>query len=269
MTTKLTLRKAIKAFIPYGILLLYEKIYLRIIRFNISTPKQKSIFNKNYKWPIVIRKRTSDRIVYNDIIVQRKYEFETERIPNVIIDAGANIGLASIYFANKYPNAVIVALEPEKSNYEILVKNTKNYSNIITLQVALFNKVGKIDLIDPGFGKWGFMTEEDTQYYQIKANGIKKLNTVDSITINKIMEDYRFSEIDILKMDIEAAEKEVFRNASEWINRVNSIIVELHEERKTGCKRSFYCNTDGFDNEWEKGEEIYLTRGNYIKNNMK
>ena len=44
-------------------------------------------------------------------------------IHQLYIDAGANIGLTSIYFANKFPNAKIVALEPEIDNYIILQKN--------------------------------------------------------------------------------------------------------------------------------------------------
>jgi len=75
-----------------------------------------------------------------------------------------------------------------------------------------------------------------------------------AITINKI-----------LKIDIEGAEKEVFSNASEWICKVKSIIVKLHNRMRVDCSRSFYCNTDGFDNEWQGGKDIYLARGNYIK----
>ena len=54
----------------------------------------------------------------------KEYDFAVDR-PSVIIDAGANIGLASIWFASKFPEARILAIEPEKSNYELLVRNVE------------------------------------------------------------------------------------------------------------------------------------------------
>ena len=45
----------------------------------------------------------------------------------VIIDAGANIGFASVFYKNKFPNSRIVALEPEKENFNWLKKNTLKY----------------------------------------------------------------------------------------------------------------------------------------------
>jgi len=58
--------------------------------------------------------------------------------PDVIVDAGANIGLASICFANKYANATIIAVEPEQSNFELLEENVAPYPNIVPVQAALW-----------------------------------------------------------------------------------------------------------------------------------
>jgi hypothetical protein len=98
----------------------------------------------------------------------------------------------------------------------------------------------------------------------LKTPLAKKKYFTQTITIDKIMNDYDINELDILKMDIEGVEKEVFSDASRWIGTVKSIIVKLHERNKTGCNRAFYNNTNGFDNEWQHGEDIYLTRNNYI-----
>jgi hypothetical protein len=84
------------------------------------------------------------------------------------------------------------------------------------------------------------------------------------MTVDKIMQDYNLEKVDILKIDIEGAEKEVFTDTSSWIEKVNSIIIELHERMKAGCNRSFYCGSNGFDNEWKQGENVYLSRGNYL-----
>ena len=60
-------------------------------------------------------------------------------------------------------------------------------------------------------------------------------HVVEGMTVDKFMADYRLSRIDILKVDIEGAEREVFNDTSAWIGRVNSVIIELHERMKVGC----------------------------------
>jgi hypothetical protein len=74
------------------------------------------------------------------------------------------------------------------------------------------------------------------------------------------MRELRIEHIDILKIDIEGAEREVLRDPSAWIGNVDTLIVELHERLKLGCNRSFYNATNGFDDEWIQGENVYVTR---------
>ncbi len=111
-----------------------------------------------------MRLNTSDFPTFDQVFIQQEYDFDISRAPKVIVDAGANIGLASIYFANKYPDAKIIAIEPEQSNFKLLEMNVSPYPNVIPVQAALWNKNEDINLIDPGLGKWGFMTEIKNAY---------------------------------------------------------------------------------------------------------
>ncbi len=207
-----------------------------------------------------LRIPSSDVLVVRQVFIDREYDFSVESEPEIVVDAGANIGLASIYFANKYENAKILAIEPEKSNFDLLKKNVEPYPNIIPVHGALWNKNEEISVVDPGLGKWGFMTE--------KTHSATQYNKVMGMTVDRIMNDYGLDRINILKIDIEGAEKEVFSNASSWIEKVDAIIVELHERMKTGCNRSFYLNSNGFDDEWCQGENVYLSRGNFIRRKL-
>lgn len=56
----------------------------------------------------------------------------------------------------------------------------------------------------------------------------------------------------------------MFSDTSSWIEKVDSIIIELHERMKAGCNRSFYCGSNGFNSEWEQGENVYLSRKNCL-----
>jgi len=99
--------------------------------------------------------------------------------------------------------------------------------------------------MDPGLGKWGFMTQENNseeEYGDI-------FHIVQGITIDKIMDDYGLDRISILKVDIEGAEREVFMDSSQWLDKVDALIVELHGRMKLGCNRVFYNGTNGFDTE--------------------
>ena len=212
--------------------------------------------------PFYLRIPSSDVPTYEQVFLHQEYNFQAESEPKVIIDAGANVGLASIYFANQYPQAKIIAIEPENSNFMLLKKNVEPYPNVIPLQAALWNKNEEMTLFDPGLGNWAFEIA-DTTAESVESGA----QTVMAMTVDRIMAEYQFDEIDILKIDIEGAEKEVFEDTSLWIEQVKSLMIELHEETKPGTEASFYNGSQGFDQKWIQGENVYLARGNYLRPN--
>jgi FkbM family methyltransferase len=211
--------------------------------------------------PFWLRLGTSDILTCRQVFINKEYEFGVSCEPAVILDAGANIGLASIYFANRYPNAKIISVEPEDTNFQLLEKNTAGYPNILPLKAALWHKNEKISLKDPGIGKWGYITESPES---LAGTAGEFCHMVDGKTVRSIMETYGLRQINIFKVDIEGSEKEVFSDSSDWIDQVQSIIVELHDRVKQGCSRSFYNGTNGFDDEWIQGENVYLSRDSYL-----
>jgi FkbM family methyltransferase len=211
------------------------------------------------RFPFYLRVATSDVAAHEDIFVNGQYDFATAATPDVIVDAGANIGLASIWFANRFPHARILAIEPEQSNFELLRQNTAPYDSITPVQAAIWGENRELTVVDPGSNKWGFMTRGDGDAQPLPA---EPCHRVRGVTVEQIMAEHDIEFIDILKMDIEGAEREVFQDASRWIDKVGTLIVELHERKKSGCNRSFYRATNGFDDEWSRGQNVYLTRSN-------
>ena len=222
--------------------------------------------NRTYcRFPFRLRFTSSDIDAFEQIFVGNEYDFLVETQPKVIVDAGANIGLTSIYFANRYPEAKIIAIEPEQSNFELLKENVAPYANIIPLRAALWHKNEEIDLVDPGRGKWGFMTQNS----ESDPNPVATLpgsicHKVKAITVDRLMGEYKLDRINILKIDIEGAEKEVFSDTTSWIDKVDCIVVELHDRIRPGCVDSFCNGTKGFDHEWLQGEKVILTKGNWL-----
>jgi FkbM family methyltransferase len=205
------------------------------------------------KSPITLRLKTSDLATFKDIFVKGQYEFMPRKPPEVIIDAGANIGLTSLVFANRFPDARIIAVEPESSNYEMLLKNIAPYANIVAVQAAVWNVNGIVDIVDPGWGKWGFQVgkEDDRE--------AKRVMSCRSMTIDRIMSEHGIDFIDILKMDIEGGEKEVFDDADRWIGKIGVLAVELHDRLQEGCSRSLENATGEFRYRWKIGENVYFS----------
>ena len=216
------------------------------------------------KAPIWLRFPASDIPTYEQVFMTYEYEFKVDSPPAVIIDAGANVGLASVLFANRYPEARIIAIEPEQGNYEMLCKNVEAYPNVTPVLGALWNRNTEIEICNPGRGNWGFVTKENHQAAKDeKPTG----QMVPAMTVDEILRKFGFDRVDILKIDIEGAEREVFSDTSAWIDKVDAMILELHEYASPGCSRNFYTGTPGFDREWQQGENVYLSRGNRMQQN--
>ena len=186
------------------------------------------------KYPIQLRPFTKDRPTFEKIFLFDEYDFDFPSFinqPKVIVDAGANIGLSAIFFANKFPNAKIIALEPEPKNIEQFKLNTQNYPNIKLVEAALWKTSGWIEIVDKGLGEAGFMVKEVPE---------KSSKSIKSISLDKLIQEFDIQVIDFLKIDIEGSEKEVFENANLWLKNVKSFSVELHDHMKQACSKSVF-----------------------------
>jgi len=223
---------------------------------HLRAPAQMEVRVPDFKHRLVVRLKSSDLPTYCKIFRSRDYHFNTSKEPKFIIDAGANVGYAALYFATQYPSAKILAIEPEAGNFALLQKNTAAFANIIPLRGALWNRNGTIDLVDPGIGPWGFQTHDQGDQRSEHAF----VSTVPAYTIDRLMNDYNFAQVDILKVDIEGGEKEVFESSGGWIDKVGIIMTELHDSMKAGCSVSFRDATTKFELGARKGENVFAWR---------
>ncbi|OGI67955.1 hypothetical protein A2738_03860 [Candidatus Nomurabacteria bacterium RIFCSPHIGHO2_01_FULL_42_15] len=210
-----------------------------------------------YKQKMFLRKHTSDEDAFDQIFVAQDYTnpFLDGFSPKVIIDAGAYVGYSSVYFANKYSDAKIIAIEPEDSNFELLQKNTLNYNNIYCIQAALWGEPEKLKVVEGDAGRhWAFKVEK------LSGDGNANSRAVSVVTMPQIIATYKLETIDILKIDIEGAEKELFsKNYESWISKCKIIVIELHDRFLPGCSKVFYSALSTLPfNQHTKRENIFV-----------
>jgi len=207
--------------------------------------------------PIWLRATSSDLVTYRHIFALQEYGFPVTKAPRVIVDAGANIGLASLYFANRFPDARVIAVEPAAGNVPLLKKNAAPYPHIQVVDAALWKENTELDLVDPGMGFWAFRTvEHDAR----PSGGRGAKHSVNAMTVNALLDTCGVDFIDVFKIDIEGAEVELFEHAASWLDRVGVIVIELHDRMRPGCSRTVFRATAGFEVAWEQGEYVFLAR---------
>lgn len=155
---------------------------------------------------------------YKDIFKNRIYHFISRKLSPVIIDAGGYIGMSVLYFKSVYPRAKITVFEPDPNNFLILEKNIKN------------NGIKNIKLINAGIGK----TDAIVDFFVDGADGSSILKNSDNFKADKVkakivkLSKYINSPVDLLKMNIEGAESEVFEEIKNKLHFVRQIIFEYH-----------------------------------------
>jgi FkbM family methyltransferase len=144
-------------------------------------------------------------------------EIYKQRLPEkpYIIDCGANIGLSVIYMKRLYPDAEILAFEPDKKNFELLNKNITayNYKGVQLLQEAVWTENTILQFADEGSMSSRIDTDDSTKTVPVKAVRLK---------------DYLIRQVDFLKIDIEGAEYRVLNDVAENLHFVNNLFLEYH-----------------------------------------
>ena len=182
------------------------------------------------RW-VYFRPKTTDLTCLADVLLNGEYGIPFRATPKIIIDGGANIGAASLYFSHVYPQAMIYALEPEPSNFAMLKRNCDGVKNILPLQLALWSESARLRFDDPHSEKWAF---------SVSSGDGTKGSQVEAVGLNDLMRQYGMDCVDILKLDIEGAEREVFSANRAWLDKVKIIAIELHDRFKEGCAAAFY-----------------------------
>jgi FkbM family methyltransferase len=168
---------------------------------------------------------SSDMLNWYSIFERGDYKpvvdlFPDKQAPLRIMDCGAYVGYSSVYFSEQFPNATILAVEPDAENYSMLDRNTSGHYNVILSHGAIWSKPCVLNIFRD------FRDKKEWSYYCKEVDGIGILGH----TILDRMKLMSWKYIDILKMDIEGGEFEVFKDTN-FLEFCKVVCMEIHHEK--------------------------------------
>jgi len=182
-----------------------------------------------------MRDGTSDWDAFIQVFLDGQYDLSFPNSPAYIVDAGANVGLASLYFLRRFPQARVISIEPDPENFAIAQKNLAPFGDRCHLvNAALWSTAGTL-FISRGTFRDG--RHWATQTLPLQAAGEE---TVQARTIKSLTNEFRFPRVDLLKMDIEGAEVSVFGlGDTSFLGNTQVCAVECHgAEGETAFKKA-------------------------------
>ena len=190
--------------------------------------------------PIACRYGSTDFKVFNQIFFQDEYgPLRVSRDARLIVDCGAYVGYSTLYFLEKYPNAEVIAVEPDSRNYAMLTRNVAQYgARVTTINAGVWPHKAGLKLRKGEGGEWATIACECPEGEQPDVN---------ALDIPSILGHRSNQRIDLLKLDIEGTERTLFAgNYESWIDRVDTYVIELHGD---ACRAAFLgaLSTGKFD----------------------
>jgi FkbM family methyltransferase len=159
-----------------------------------------------------------------NLLYRRVYRWTELRHPGVILDVGANIGLASVWFSHHNPGRKIVACEPLPENVVMIRQNVPTAEII---NAAIGDQVGQVTLTTDQDGIMASRVPNATH----STHRTFPLTTLDTITAeNKI------NQAGLLKIDAEGMEVEILQGGSRTIQQTGQVVIETHgKDRHDHC----------------------------------
>lgn len=171
---------------------------------------------------IKIRTKSTDLQALVNVLVIEEYQFPGFEIKedDVIIDIGGHIGLFVLYVTKNCKKGKVFCYEPFQKNYKLLVENVKlnKISNVNYFNLAVSDNQNKIKI---------FISEDDAAHSIVQSQ--EKFETVDSVSLKKIIDDNQIQRCDFLKLDCEGAEFKILESLpDEYYARIKKIVMEYH-----------------------------------------
>ena len=146
-----------------------------------------------------------------------------------IVDLGANIGLFTVLYAIRYPEKRIISFEPERTNYLLLKKNTKQFKNIKCVQAGVWYRDHMVKVYPSRVIVKRTGTSSEGAFYIGECDTNDGMNINMGYSLETIIKKNKLSDI-LVKMDVEGAENEIFcLGKKEWLKECQILIIETHE----------------------------------------
>lgn len=160
-----------------------------------------------------------------EIFTRHSYYFETDQEQPLIIDGGAHIGLATLYFKMLYPQARVLAFEPQPDNFALLQQNVADnlLSDVTLFPAALADQVGTRHLhFDATEEQW----LSSASFLAGAWTGSQKTTSVAVSTLP--LSQFLTEPISLLKLDTEGAEQMILQAAASKLKMVEQMKIEYH-----------------------------------------
>jgi FkbM family methyltransferase len=214
------------------------------------------VYKKGVSEPFFLRLGSSDWRVLHQLYIENEYDtllkYDLGK-PQLIVDLGSNIGLSLRLWREHFPDARVLAVEPDANNMRILRMNYPEGESgkAILVQACVLGHVRSVQL-EKGAGEWGYSVKDATSDVQDSQN------TIAAFTMPDLLQRHLSGAvIDLSKCDIEGTEAELFRNCGAWLRKVRFALVELHGNYKlndfehdvgeSGVPIEVLWNEEGFD----------------------
>ena len=171
----------------------------------------------NLLHPIELRINSTDADVYRQVFIEEEYAAAAGKHVGTIVDCGANVGYTSAYLLSRFPDAQVVAIEPFPANAELCRRNLAPYGRRATvIEAAVWSHSGRLALDHAGGNEWGV---------RVRATRAGEIGEIEAVDLPSL----GLSRIDLLKIDIEGSEANLFANGTDrWLPHVSNIAIELH-----------------------------------------
>lgn len=232
--------------------------YLFRKRVALGRPAQYTLHPRRALHPLTVRAESSDIEVFHQIFIEEEYGgLDGLRGVDLVIDGGANVGYSAAYFLSIFPDCHVVAVEPEPGNYAILQKNVQPYgARVETIQAGIWPHSARLAMVESAFRDG---REWSRQVRECKSGEPSEMNAVG---IGEILAASGRSRISLLKLDVEGAEAMIFSaNCESWIDRVDTIVIELHDDSMFGNGTDvFFAAIEGRGFDVSRSGELTIAR---------
>ena len=176
--------------------------------------KRKAIFLRTY---------AGDIAIFYEIFWRKAYRlpWPDKAVRRPVVDLGANTGMASLFFA-AYHSARVYAVEADQYNMDLLLRNLSgeiSAGRIKPLHAAAFSENTTL-----------YMQMQEKAYNTTVTSEVTDM-PVRALSMDTLCSIFELDKIDLLKIDIEGSEEALFSKNTEWLQKVNMLVVEIHAER--------------------------------------